>query len=392
MSNVRLLCRAASIVVCMFLTAAAVGQERGNRVVSPEVSADHQVTFRISAPKASEVVLHGDWMSGPADKLTKDEKGVWSVTVGPLTPDYYTYTFSVDGVKTIDPLNPTIKPGLSSNDSMVFIKGAESAFEENAAVPHGQIREVWYVSKTLGEQRRMHVYTPPGYDDSKQRYPVLYLLHGAGDDDLGWSTCGRAGFIIDNLLAAQKARPMLIVMPNGSMPRPANMPAVAPGATPSPEAIAARAALADRFTHELMDDVIPLTEKDFRVIADRDHRAIAGLSMGGGQTLRVVTTHPDDFSYANVWSAGIGRNADDWEKKNEAFLKNAEKFNQTMKLFTISIGEKEGGLAGAKALSEILTKHGIKNELHVSGGAHTWINWRHYLNEILPRLEFGEGK
>jgi enterochelin esterase family protein len=141
----------------------------------------------------------------------------------------------------------------------------------------------------------MHVYTPPGYDDSKQRYPVLYLLHGAGDEDSGWSTIGRSGFILDNLLAANKAKPMIIVMPNGSMPRPANLPAVAPGATPTPEVAAARAALADRFTHELMDDVVPHVEKSFRVIADRDHRAIAGLSMGGGQTLRVVTVHPDDF-------------------------------------------------------------------------------------------------
>ena len=376
-----------ALILLTLSTLPALAQPRPARIISPEIAEDHKVTFRIQASKATTVKVQGDW--GSAD-LTKDDTGLWSATVGPLTPDYYSYTFSVDGVKTLDPLNPAIKQGLTSNDSMVFIKGEESAFEDNAPVPHGQIRELWYNSKTLQTQRRIHVYTPPGYDDNTNRYPVLYLLHGAGDEDSGWSTCGRAGFIIDNLIAANKTKPMIIVMPNGSMPRPANMPVVAPGATPTPEAIAARNALQDRFTNELMNDIIPLVEKNFKVIADRDHRAIAGLSMGGGQTLRVITTHPDDFSYANVWSAGIGKDTADWEKRNEAFLNNADKFNQTMKLFTISIGEKDQGLAGAKSLSEILTKHGIKNELHVSTGAHTWINWRQYLNAILPRLVFAE--
>ncbi len=379
--------RLSTFVLCALSTCAALAQDRGNRIISPEVSADHKVTFRIKAPKASAVKAQGDW--GSAD-LTKDDSGLWSVTTGPLTPDYYSYTFSVDGVKTLDPLNPEIKQGLSSNDNMVFIKGDESNFEDNAPVPHGQIRELWYNSKTLESQRRVHIYTPHGYDQSKQRYPVLYLLHGAGDEDSGWSTCGRAGFILDNLLAAQKAKPMIIVMPNGSMPRPANVPVTAPGETPTPEAIAARAKLADRFTNELMNDIIPLVEKDFRVIADRDHRAIAGLSMGGGQTLRVLTTHPDDFSYVNIWSAGIGKDAADWEKRNESFLNKADQVNQSIKLLTISIGEKDQGLASAKGLSETLTKHGIKNEFKVSTGAHTWINWRHYLNEILPRLAFAE--
>ncbi len=378
--------RIITLILCSSLSCITFAQQRTNRI-SPEVSADHKVTFRIQAPKATAVTVQGDWGS---EKLVKDDNGLWSVTVGPLTPDYYSYTFTVDGVKTLDPLNPVIKQGLVGNDSMFFIKGEESAFEDNLPVPHGQIRQVWYVSKTLEMQRRLHVYTPPGYEKGKQRYPVLYLLHGAGDEDSGWSTCGRAGFIIDNLIAAGKAKPMIIVMPNGSMPRPANMPTVAPGTTPTPEAIAARQALQDRFTNELMNDIIPLTEKSFRVIADRDHRAIAGLSMGGGQTLRVITTHPDDFAYANVWSAGIGQNAADWEKRNEAFLSKAEQFNKTMKLFTISIGEKDQGLSGAKSLSETLAKHGIKNELHISGGAHTWINWRQYLNAILPRTTFAE--
>jgi enterochelin esterase-like enzyme len=245
---------------------------------------------------------------------------------------------------------------------------------------------VWYRSGMLDTQRRMHVYTPPGYDGSADKYPVFYLLHGGGDEDSGWSTIGRAGFILDNLIAAGKARPMLVVMPNGSLPRPTNMPRPTPGQPPSPEAAAAMAALQDRFTNELMKEVVPTVEKNFRVQSGRENRALAGLSMGGGQTLRVVTTNPDQFAYVAVWSAGIGNNPGQWEERNAEFLKKAEQLNRDVKLFSISVGDKDFTFAGSKALSEVLNKHGIKNELHVSGGGHTWINWRHYLRDLAPRL------
>jgi enterochelin esterase family protein len=319
-------------------------------------------------------------------KLEKDDKGVWSVTGGPLVPDFYSYSFSVDGVKTLDPKNPTIKQGITSLDSVFFVPGEEAAFEDSRKVPHGNIRQVWYQSSTLDQQRRMHVYTPPGYDTSPDRYPVLYLLHGGGDEDSGWSTIGRAGFILDNLLADGKAKPMLVVMPNGSLPRPANLPRLTPGTTPSPEVAAALATAQERFTSELLKDVVPFVEKNYRVLADREHRALAGLSMGGGQTLRVVTSDPDQFAYVGVWSAGIGRNAADFEKRSAAFLDRGEKINRVVALFSISVGDKDIALAGSRDLSELLNKHGIKNELHVSGGGHTWINWRHYLNEFAPRL------
>jgi enterochelin esterase-like enzyme len=352
-------------------------------LVSPETLPDHRVTFRIYAPKASEVTLRGDWMEKGPVKLEKDEKGIWSTTVGPLVPDFYSYAFTVDGVKTLDPKNATIKQGVAGLDNLFFVPGKEAAFEDNQEVPHGDVRQVWYRSTTLGTQRRMHVYTPPGYDHSQERYPVLYLLHGGGDEDSGWSTIGRAGFILDNLLAEQKAKPMLVVMPNGSLPRPANLAPSKPGDKPSP---AAMAAAQERFTNELLKEVVPYVEKNYRVLADRDHRAIAGLSMGGGQTLRVVTTHPDQFAYVGVWSAGIGQNAADFEKRNAPFLDNADKVNREVKLFSICVGDKDFALAGSRNLSEVLSKRGIKNELHVSGGGHTWINWRHYLNELAPRL------
>jgi enterochelin esterase family protein len=358
-----------------------------DRLVSPEVHPDKKVTLRIYAPKASEVMTFGDWVTAPGPvKLEKDSEGVWSVTAGPLAPDFYSYAFLVDGVKTLDPKNPTIKQGIAGLDNMFFVPGKEAEFEENRKVPHGEVRQVWYQSSTLDGQRRMHIYTPPGYDAGKDRYSVLYLLHGGGDEDSGWSTIGRAGFILDNLLAEKKARPMLVVMPNGSLPRPANLPRLTPGETPSPEVRAAMAAAQDRFTNELLKDVIPYVEKNYRVLAGGEHRAIAGLSMGGGQTLRAVTTHPEQFAYVAVWSAGIGQNAEEFEKRNEAFFKDADKVNKAVKLFSISVGDKDFALAGSKALDELLKKHDIKHELHISGGGHTWINWRHYLNDLAPQL------
>jgi enterochelin esterase family protein len=352
-----------------------------DRLVSPEVHPDQKVTIRIYAPKASEVTLRGDWMTGPPVKLEKDSQGVWSATVGPLTPDFYSYALSVDGVRTLDPKNPTIKQGIGSVENMFFLAGPQADFQDLKPVPHGDVRKVWYPSATLGEQRRMHVYTPPGYDAGTDKYPVFYLLHGGGDEDSGWSTIGRAGFILDNLIAAKKARPMIVVMPNGSLPRPANLK---PGTPPDP---AAMAALQDRFTNELLKDVVPYVEKHFRVLTGPEHRALAGLSMGGGQTTRVLTAHPGQFAYVGIWSAGLfGGDPAAYERQNEAFFKDAQKVNQSVKLLEITVGDKDFALAGSKALAELLQKHGIRHELRVTGGGHTWINWRQYLNELAPKL------
>ena len=390
---------AALIAMCLFasLGTDASGQAqqpprtggRGGRMSaapSPEVQSDGKVTFRIQAPKATEVTLRGDWMEGGPEPLKKDDNGLWSITVGPLPADFYSYAFTIDSVKTIDPRNATIKQGIAGLDNMFFVPGDEAKFQDNQPVPHGQLRQVWYRSKTLDAQRRMHVYTPPGYDHGDQKYPVFYLLHGGGDEDSGWSTIGRAGFILDNLIAEGKAKPMLVVMPNGSLPRPTEMPAPAPGQQPSPEAVAARGALQNRFTNELMKEIVPLIEKDFRVQTGREHRALAGLSMGGGQTLQVITTHPDQFGYIAIWSAGIGRDAAEWESRNEAFLRKADQINRDVRLFSIAVGDKDFALAGSKALSEALTRHGIRHDLHISGGGHTWINWRKYLRDLAPRL------
>jgi enterochelin esterase family protein len=352
---------------------------------SVEVAPDRRVTFRIYAPKAGEVRVSGDF--GGGGPLAKDERGVWSLTVGPLAPDFYSYTFNVDGVRTADPKNGRVKPGVAGVESVFDVPGEEAAFEATAPVPHGEIRAAWYRSETLGATRRMHVYTPPGYEGGDGKYPVLYLLHGGGDDDQGWSTIGRAGFILDNLIAAGKAAPMLVVMPNGSLPRPENFPRANPGTPPSPEVIAAREAAQNRFTDELLKEVIPHVERTYRVKTGPDHRALAGLSMGGGQTLRVLTTHPDQFAYVAIWSAGLfGASSEAWAERNEKFLAGADAVNRAVKLLSIRVGEKDFTLDGTKALARVLEQHGIRHDLQLSGGGHTWTNWRRYLNELAPKL------
>jgi enterochelin esterase-like enzyme len=360
---------------------------------STEVNDDRRVTFRIYAPQADEVTISGDWMGqglGTDRELSKDDEGVWSINVGPLPPDFYSYSFTVDGVKTLDPKNPAIKQGINSLDNMFFLPGEEARFQETQAVPHGTIRQVWYDSNTLNMQRRMHVYTPPGYDSTSENYPVLYLLHGGGDEDSGWSTIGRAGFILDNLLAARKAKPMLIVMPNGSLPRPEFRSEE--GRQPTPEQLAARRAeLQNRFTRELVGDIVPFVEKNFRVQAEPQGRALAGLSMGGGQTLQVLTTHPDQFAYVAIWSAGLfGGNADEWEQRNEDFLAQADQVNDSVEWLEIVVGDQDFALNGSQALSEVFKKHGIEHDLRITGGGHTWINWRQYLHTLAQRL-FVEG-
>ncbi|MFN7927868.1 MAG: alpha/beta hydrolase-fold protein [Blastocatellia bacterium] len=351
-------------------------------LVSPEVHADKRVTFRIYAPKANEVTVGGDWSPqglGTGGKMIMDERGVWSITVGPLPSDYYSYTITVDGVRTLDPKNAVIKQGTTTVDNMFFVPGGEADFQALKAVPHGEVRKVWYNSTTLNEQRRLHVYFPPGYDSSKGKYPVFYLLHGGGDEDSGWSTIGRAGFILDNLIATGKAKPMLVVMPNGSLPRPP----VVPGAPVDP---AANAAFQDKFVSELLKDVVPFVEKNYRVQAGAANRAIAGLSMGGGQTTRVITTNPDAFAYAAIWSAGVNpATAPDFEKRAASFLDSGDKLK--FKLLSISCGEKDTlAFAGSKNLDELLKKRNIKHEMNVSAGGHTWINWRQYLNAYAQKL------
>ncbi len=380
------LAAALSLAATLSLPAGAQMPQRtptpNDTLQTPIVAPDGRVTFKIYAPKAGQVAIFGDWITqgrGQGGALTKNEGGVWSIAVGPLVPDWYSYSFVVDGVRTADPRSALIKQGIASIENMVFVPGEAAAFETPQAVPHGQVRIVYYESKTLGAPRSLHVYTPPGYDQRKDRYPVFYLLHGGGDDDSGWSTIGKANIILDNLIAAGKARPMIVVMPNGSMPRPAA------GAPTGPAAMASYAA---RFRDELLNDIKPLVEKDFRVRTGPQNTAIAGLSMGGAQTLAVAPGNLDKFGYVAVWSMGLSPDTAAtarFKQDNAAFLQ-AERTNSQARLISVSVGSTDFLIASARNLVDVLKAAGIRHEFHESEGGHTWINWRHYLNDFAQQL------
>jgi enterochelin esterase-like enzyme len=363
-------------------------------VVSPEVLLDNRVTFRIYAPKASEVTLQGDWVShlrGTDGPLQKDDQGIWSITVGPLVPDFYTYLLTVDGIPTIDPENPHIKNSTDVRENILKVPGAAMAFADTLSVPHGDVRIVWYESNVSKSSRRMHIYTPPGYDNCGECYPVLYLLHGGGEDDTGWSVIGRAGFIMDNLLAEGKVTPMIIVMPNGKIELPELSYRGSKIDFSTPEGVASVIQKIiqahDAFAKDLLTCIIPTVEKCYRALKDREHRAIAGLSMGGAQTIRIGPSNLDMFTYFGIFSVGIGGIKSDLEERNAVFFANPEQSNDKLKLFWIGAGNNDQIIGnGAHQLSEILQHHGITHEFHESEGGHTWINWRRYLYDFLQRL------
>lgn len=370
-----------------------------SEIISPEVLPDNRVTFRIYAPKASEVTIDGDWIldgRGDGGPLRKDGQGVWSVTKGPFEPDYYIYNFFVDGVAALDPRNLCIKTGLNIIQNIFQVPGAAIAFADARSVPHGDVRTLWYDSPAAGCIRSMRVYTPPDYDSCDDEYPVLYLIHGGGNDDRAWSTTGRAGFIMDNLLAENKVNPMIIVMPNGTMYEPGFSYRLTGDDRTSQSAIMARleaiSRLHDTFVKDLLQTIIPTVENRYKVIADREHRAIAGLSMGGAETLRVGPSNLDKFSHIGVFSMGLqkGEHAGvhpDFEERNARFFADPGNTNGLLKLFWIACGDKDHLIAdGARKLSAMLERHGIKHMFHETGGGHTWINWRRYLRDYAQLL------
>lgn len=350
---------------------------QGPVVVSPEVAAG-KITFRILAPNAQAVKLMGGDIpgNGPGAAMTKDDKGIWEVTLTP-PPGSYRYNFNVDGVTVIDPRNPAISESNNNVWSLVHLPGAE--WMDTNRVPHGAVASVTYYSEALKRFRRMHVYTPPGYETSTQKYPIFYLLHGAGDSDEAWTSIGRAGFILDNLISAKKAKPMVIVMPAGHTAR--TMGPRVPGA-------------ADEFQQDFINDVMPYAESHYRVLTDRNHRAIAGLSMGGSQTLNAAIPHLDKFAYIGVYSSGLigsfarpGQPAPTgptWEETHKAELASPAK--NGVKLLWFATGVDDGLMSTTKGTVAMLQKHGFKPVMKESAGGHTWINWREYLNEFAPQL------
>jgi enterochelin esterase family protein len=357
-----------------FMAAAAVCQPQPNAPVSsPEVHPDRRITFRIRAPKASEVTFTGDWMpAGASEKMTKDANGVWSVTLGPLEPSIYLYTFSVDGVTMADPVNPRIKLRSRTSASMVEVGAQQPALWQARNVPHGTVEINWQNSKVLdGEARWIWIYTPPGYEkDRDRRYPVLYLFHGSNDIAGGWVLAGNANFILDNLLAEKKAVPMIVVMPYGH--------AVPFG---SPREVQARNTAL--FEEYLLKDVMPLVESKYRIAAGREKRAIAGLSMGGGQALHIGFGHPELFSAVGAFSAAV---PGDLETRFAGLFKDPAGTNQKLKTLWIACGREDSLFARSQNLAETLKARGIQHTFHATPGAHTYTIWRRYLGEFVPLL------
>ena len=358
------------------------------RIISPEIQPDNKATFRLYAPKADSVKLVCDWMTGAEARvnMAKNDSGLWSVTLGPLKPEVYGYTFNLDGVTVLDPLNPLIKRDVRNNTSILLVSGNESDLYSVKDVPHGTLSKVWYESPTLKLMRRMYVYTPAGYENNKKtKYPVLYLLHGAGGDEDAWTQLGRTPNIMDNLIALGKAKPMLVVMTNGNANQVAEMgyapilsnPVTSPTATPGSPG----GNISGRFEESLVKDVIPYIESHYRVIKDKNSRAVAGLSMGGGQTQRITLTNPDMFAYIGVLSMGVRNLNDDMENKFKVLK------SRNPKLYWVGCGVTDQiAFQGTQTLVALLKKNGFNYIYRESSGGHTWANWRIYLSEMAPLL------
>lgn len=354
---------------------------------SPEVNPDRSVTLRFRAPQATQVDVVGEIMQGKGPgPMTKGDDGIWTATVGPLPPEIWSYNFRVQGVDVTDPSNPSIKPTPPGQimSSFVEVPGDAPAFYDSRPVPHGDVRMMLYESKSMGVTRWLWVYTPPGYDQSTARYPVLYLLHGNGEAQNGWVMNGRANIIADNLIADRKAVPMIVVMPQGHALQGA-------GVGPLERIPGETSMFSDRFPKDLLDEVIPLVEKRFRVQANADRRAIAGLSMGGGQALTIGLANTDRFHYVLGYSAAVGGQFINPEETLQKQRASAAITNSRLKLLWISVGRQDFLFQGNKKFSEDLTAAGVKVTYRETEGAHVWSVWRKNLNETLPML-FSNGR
>ena len=373
--------------------AAPSGQTRptspNSTLVSPEVAPDRTVTFRIYAPAAAAVALKTegpesvpgatkeqiDHLYNFPTQLLKAENGVWSVTVGSFPPGAYRYSFVVDGVETTDPRNGLTNESLYQARSLVYIPGG---FADAIDGPHGSVSTIYYESAGLKTMRRMKVYTPPGYESSgHKRYPVLYLLHGSGETDDGWTSIGRANFILDNLIAEGKAKPMIVVMPSGQLRGTGGPPPVrAPGAPGTP--------WHDFFTEELLQTILPYIESHYRVRADRKDRALAGLSLGGNQTLNIAFHHPEVFGSIGIFSAGWRASRLEQTEADELSIYKAS--GKKFAVVWAGVGDKDIGLADNHTMLAEMKRYGIEPIAYESPGFHAWNLWRDHLHRFAPLL------
>jgi enterochelin esterase-like enzyme len=374
-------------------------QARGGRgapppqVRSPEVNPDRTVTFRLRAPQATAVMLSGEITQGKGPlPMTKDSDGVWSITIGPLQPEIWIYDFRIDGVDLPDPANISVLPRSAGLVALSFaeVPGDGPAFYDARPVPHGEVRIVLYESTAMGVDRYMWVYTPPNYDKSKAKYPVYYLLHGNGETQSGWMIGGRANIILDNLIADGKAVPMIVVMPHGHAIQSASVgpfAAVPPVGPPGMGNFTL-------FTKDLLEQIIPTVEKNFRVYADADHRAIGGLSMGAMQSISIGLAHPELFRYVLAYSGGFGGMGPaaattdvDTQSPWKELLANPVETKRRLKLLFLGCGQQETGmLAPGQRLVKLFKEKGINAQWADHPGGHVFSVWRNHLNESVPLL------
>ena len=345
------------ILSVILLTTAFAQAQRPPLLNSPEVHSDNTITFRYYSRNAQQVSVSGEFLPKP-QLMTKDTAGVWSVTVGPVKPDIYPYSFWVDSVNLADPNNTYIFANERFKRSIVDIPGSTPLVHSLQNVPHGKISYRYYESKTLGTTRRLLVYTPPGFNpNSKTKYPVLYLIHGGSDTEETWTKVGRANLIADNLIAQGKAKPMIIVMPYGNV-RPAPMP---------------------DFTKDVVSDIIPFIEANYPVYTDSKNRAVAGFSVGGGQTLNIGLTNTDKFAY--IYSYAPFTATDEFKKNFTDWSPDAAAINKHLKVFNISVGTEDFLYESVKQNIAMFQEKKIKLDTLIVPGGHTWMNVKTYLTE-----------
>ncbi len=398
--------RVVTFVTIFLLCAGAFAQEAARpaarpamrmpaRIISPEIMPDKKVTFKIYAKDATKISVSGEWQAGfgASENLVRNDTGLFTLTVGPLKPELYGYTLTIDGVRTIDPANNQVRRDGVNYQSFFIIPGTESdVYIHKHDVAHGNVTKVWYKSGVLGFDRRMYVYTPAGYEAGTGKLPVFYLLHGAGGDEDAWTTMGRAAQIMDNLIASGKAKPMIVVMTNGNANQAGaqnDVPPIPPVA--GEQGMASYQRLAGKFEEHLVKDVVPYIEKNYRVLTGRDNRAIAGLSMGGGHTQTITNNNPGMFGYIGVYSMGImgmgQQNAEAAAKQEQERLAKLDALNKSgFKLYWIACGKDDFVYQGVITLRANLDKVGLKYVYRESTGGHTWANWRIYLSEFAPML------
>ena len=394
----------ASAVLCVTLLAqeppattpgTGGGQARAAKVRSPEVLADGRVTFRLLAPKATEVLVQGNWEGGRGLAMTKDNSGLWSVTTSSLKPELWAYTFSVDGVRTLDLSNYNVaRDGVGFMNTLLVPIESSAVFQPQR-VPHGTMTAMWVPSTLMKTPRRMFVYTPPGYEGSTTKYPVLYLLHGSGGDEDAWPTMGIANVIMDNVIAQGKGKPMIVVMPNAYWNELASLDLAGPRTAPPPGvgsggSAGGSAAPQDANEKDIVGDLIPFVEKHFRALPGRENRALAGLSMGAGITLNVAVKRLDVFASIGVLSSGAFRDASagmaTLQKITPEFLGDPAATSKKLRLLFFSCGTEDPRMEGMAKVAQELNNRKIPVVLKRYPGEHEWKVWRHSLADMAPML------